>query len=149
MKARFSLDPLLRVRQIREEQQRSTLLIAHAAVERIRRQLATLDEALTARERQRRQTLTAGVAAAELQIDAGWREQALAAREHMVHELQQACSQLEQERERYFARRRDRRLVESLRERLQQELKRKQEKKQQAELDESFLLRRKTESKSS
>lgn len=142
MRFRFPLEAVLRVRRIREEQQRGVLLAANAQAERLRQQLAGLEQALAAQALRRARALAVGASGAELQFETGCRQQAMTLRRQLQQQLHEAGLRRQQAQEQFLTLRRDRRLVEALSERWQREFERQQQKREEALAGEIYLLRR-------
>jgi flagellar export protein FliJ len=142
MKFRFALAAVLRVRHIREDQQRNLLLAANVECDRIRRQLAAVEQDQSQRSAMVSRQIATGIWGAELQFDSDCRRQAKILRERILLQLQEATKHAGQEREKYLSLRRDRRAMETLRDSARQQFEGEQRRKEQLGLDEIHLLSR-------
>lgn len=142
MSFRFALEAVLHVRRIREEQQRNLLLAATAECDRLRRQLAAVEQDRSERRAMVLQQIATGAWGAELQFDSDCRRQAKILRDQMLLQLQEATKRAGQEREKHLLLRRDRRAIEALRDSARQQFEREQRRREQLALDEIHLLRR-------
>jgi len=139
MKFHFALETLLRIRRIREDHQRALLLAANAQEERLRQQLAILEQVHSERAYIVSRQASEGVLAAELQFDSDCRAQAEILHRLMQAELQKATVRAQRELDKYLAQRRDRRAIEVLREQQRQRFEREEQRKEQLVLDEIYL----------
>jgi flagellar export protein FliJ len=142
MRFRFALEAVLRVRRIREDQQRNLLLAANAECDRIRRQLAAVEQDESQRRAMVSQQIASGIWGAELKFDSDCRRQTKILRERILLQLQEAGKRAGQEREKYLSLRRDRRAIEALRDSAQQQFESEQRRREQLWLDEIYLLSR-------
>lgn len=136
----FALEKVLRVRRLREEQQRNLLLAANAQCERLRRQLAAMERDRLQRGALLSQQLTSGLRGAELRFEEDCRRQADLLRDHLLNQLQRVLRQAEQERTKYLRLRRDHRAIEALRDSARQRFECEERRREQLALDEAHLL---------
>ena len=142
MKFQFALEAVLRVRSIREDQQRSLLLAANAECDRLRGQLDAIEQDHARRRAMVSAQMASGMGGAELQYDAECRRQAQMLRNRILADLEQARKRALQENEKYLSLRRDRRAMEALRDSAQRQFELEQRRREQLGLDEMFLLSR-------
>jgi flagellar protein FliJ len=140
MRFRFALEDVLRIRRIREDQQRNLLLAANAECDRIRRQLGAVEQDQSQRRAIVAQQIASGLWGAELQFDHDCRRQAKILRDQMLGQLEQAMRRTADEREKYLRLRRDRRAIEALRDNARQQFEREERRREQLALDEIHLL---------
>ncbi len=143
MRFRFALDAVLRIRRIREDQQRNLLLAANIECDRMRSQLAAVEQDQSQRTAMVSQQIATGIWGAELQFEGDCRRQAKILRDHILLQLQEATKRAGQERAKYLLLRRDRRAIEALRDSAQQQFEWEQRRREQLALDETYLLSRK------
>ena len=142
MRFRFGLEAVLRIRRIREDQQRTLLLAANVECDRIRLQLAAVEQDQFQRSTMVSQQIATGLWGAELQFDSDCRQQTKILRDRILLQLQEASQRVGREREKYLSLRRDRRAIEALRDSAQQQFEREQRRMEQLGLDEIHLLSR-------
>ncbi len=142
MRFHFALEAVLRVRSIREDQQRNRLLAANAECDRLRSQLDAIEQDHARRKAMVSAQMISGMWGAELQYDAECRRQAQTLRARVLVDLEQAGKRARQENEKYLSLRRDRRAMEALRDDAQRQFELEQRRREQLALDEMFLLSR-------
>jgi flagellar export protein FliJ len=142
MSFHFALEAVLRIRRIREDQQRNLLLAANIECDRLRSQLAAVEQDQARQRAMISQQIATGISGAELQFDSVCRRQAKILRNQILVQLQAASKHAAQEREKYFLLRRERRAIEALRDSAQQQFEREQRRQEQLVLDEIHLLSR-------
>jgi flagellar export protein FliJ len=142
MRFRFALDAVLRIHRIREDQQRNLLLAANIDCDRLRSQLAAVEQDQSQRRAMVSQQISAGIWGAELQFDSDCMRQAKTLRDQILLQLQEATKRAGQERAKYLSLRRDRRAMEALRDSAQQQFEREQRRREQLAVDEIYLLSR-------
>ena len=91
MNFRFALEAALRIRRIREDQQRNLLLAANIECDRLRSQLAAVDEEQARRNAMAAQQIAAGIRGAELQFDGECRKQAKILQDRISLQLLEAA----------------------------------------------------------
>lgn len=140
MRFHFALEDVLRIRRLREDQQRNLLLAANAECERIRRGLADLEQNQSQLNEMVAQQLTSGLRGAELRFADDCRRQADLFRALMSTRLQRALQQLEQERKKYLRLRQEHRAMEALRDSAREQFEHEERRREQLALDEIYLL---------
>jgi len=108
MKFRFALAAVLRVRHIREDQQHTCCWPQMSSANRIRRQLAAVEQDQSQRRTMVSEQIATGIWGAELQFDSDCQRQSKILRERILLQLQEATKRAGQEREKYLSLRRDR-----------------------------------------
>lgn len=142
MAFRFNLQALLRIRISYERLERLRLLAHIAIANRIRQEVAAVEAEVRNAQRELRSLLASGVPGGEL-LFAAAAERGRAARKKKLQELlAQAESRLEKQRKVLEARRRDRQILENLRERRLEEYHREQARREQKQVDELHLIHR-------
>jgi len=142
MRFRFALEAVLHVRRISEDQQRNLLLAANIECDRMRSQLAAVEQDQSRRRAMVSQQIATGIWGAELQFDIDCRRQAKILRDQILVQLQAATKRAGQEREKYLLLRRERRAIEALRDSAQQQFEQEERRREQLVLDEIHLLSR-------
>ncbi len=140
MKFYFALEAALRIRHIREDQQRNLLVAANIECDRLRSQLAALDEEQARRNAMAAQQIAAGIWGAELQFDGGCRKQARILQDRISIQLLEAAKRARQQHEKYLRLRLERRAIEALRDSARQQFECEQRRREQQVLDENHLL---------
>ena len=142
MPFRFTLAPLLRLRQSIERQRALQLQEANLQVSRAQEALAQLERFLSDSSQSESAGLTAGCTAAELQFASVIRENL----HHFRQELQSDIRKLELLRQQaasaYHRAYREREVIETLRARQRHDYHQEQLRRQQQELDATYLLQR-------
>ncbi len=142
MPFRFTLAPLLRLRQSIERQRALQLQEANLQVSRAQETLAQLERFLSDSSQSESAGLTAGCTAAELQFASVIRENL----HHFRQELQSDIRKLELLRQQaasaYHRAYREREVIETLRARQRHDYHQEQLRRQQQELDATYLLQR-------
>ncbi len=142
MPFRFTLAPLLRLRQSIERQRALQLQEANLQVSRAQETLAQLERFLSDSSQSESAGLTAGCTAAELQFASVIRENL----HHFRQELQSDIRKLELLRQQaasaYHGAYREREVIETLRARQRHDYHQEQLRRQQQELDATYLLQR-------
>jgi flagellar export protein FliJ len=142
MPFRFSLDGLLRFRQSQERREELLLgSLNHSAAE-LREQRSRLVEWVRGEQDRRLRSLAAGAAASELQFDVLCDAQAELQRQELETRIRQAEERIEAQRGVLIGARRQRQLLENLRERQFLSFRVEQSRREQRRLDELFLLQR-------
>jgi flagellar export protein FliJ len=138
----FSLAALLHFRQSIEHQQELRLRAANQQVARVRHLIDQLEQKAKDSGNQRAQQLSLGTTAAELQFsflyEAGIREQM----QELLREFVRRRNLRDQQQRLYQQTRRDREILENLRDRQLHEYERESRRREQREQDDLFLLRR-------
>ena len=142
MAFRFSLDAVLHFRQSLEHQQELRLRAANQQVARVRHRIEQIEQRIREAEMRRSQQIGSGTTAAELHFsllsESALREQIPV----LQRELARLRTLRDQQQRIYQQARREREILESLRDRNLHEYERDVARHEQRELDELFLLRR-------
>jgi flagellar FliJ protein len=146
MPFRFSLEPVLRLRLSYERLERLRLLAIAAMLVRVKQEIAAAAREEAAARNTRQQMLARGAAAAEIQLGVS----AERARARRNRELFDRVASLERRHSKqaraYQIAKRNREIVENLRERKLHEYRREQNRREQQRIDELYVLRRLTPS---
>lgn len=140
MKFYFALEAALRIRRIREDQQRNLLLAANIECDRLRSQLAAVEQEQARRNAMAVQQIAAGTWGAELQFDGACRKQARILQDQISLQLLEAGKRARHQHEKYLWLRRERRAIEALRDSARQQFECEQRRREQQVLDENHLL---------
>ena len=142
MRFHFALEVALRIRRIREEQQRNQVLAANRECDRTRGLLAAVEQDRSRRRATVAQHIASGLWGVELQFESECQRQAEILRDRILLQLLAADRRARQEQEKYLLLRRDRRVIEALRDSARQQFEREQRRREQLALDEIYLLSR-------
>src|SRR5581483_309571 len=142
MAFRFALGSLLRLRQSIEHQQELLLQKATQAVLSVQRDIEDVDRRVATILTAEADQLGLGVTAAELQFAELCRSLLREFRSDLEHELGRRQEARQQQSERFQAARRDREVIESLRQRQLQVYRVQENRREQRRMDDLLLLRR-------
>jgi flagellar export protein FliJ len=142
MAFRFSLQALLRFRKSVEHQQELLLQEANHQVARVRHEIESVDGCIAEMAARGTRELTSGVSAAELQFEGLCRSVLLQHRRQLEKALAE-CEEIRVHRSQAFHQaRRQREVVDTLRQNQLQLCRQEEKREEQRYLDELFLLRR-------
>lgn len=142
MRFRFPLEAVLRLRQSIEHQQEVRLRAANQQVARVRHAMEVLDRALLDNQQLVSRSLSSGTTSAELLFSLQSETSLLGQRQHLEHEHARLAKLRDQQTEILQRARRERDMIESLRNQQLREHKRDAARAEQRRLDDLFLLRR-------
>ena len=142
MAFRFTLDVLLRVRQSVERQQELLLQEANQHLTILRQRIEDLDAQMAQLTASKMRQLESGLSAAELQFDLLCRSVMLQQRAALEQEMSQAEAARDARRETFREARRQREVMDTLRNHQLQAHRQQEMRQEQRRLDDMFLLRR-------
>jgi len=142
MPFRFTLAPLLRLRQSIERQRALQLQEANLQVSRAQETLAQLERFLSDSSQSESAGLTVGCTAAELQFASVIRENLHHSRQELQSDIRKLELLRQQAASAYHRAYREREVIETLRARQRHDYHQEQLRRQQQELDATYLLQR-------